>query len=70
MDIQQSISERVSQQAQRLSTRQGRQQLVTAALDFVAGTALFPSQREQHLLAQFVQGSLTIEQIVEQLEAD
>jgi hypothetical protein len=70
MDIQHSISERISKQAQQLSTRQGRQQLVTAALDFVTGTTLFPSQHEQHLLAQFVQGSLTIEQVIEQLEAN
>lgn len=58
------------QRALCLSTVAGRQKLLTAALDFVAGTALVPSYREQALLAQFVDGNLTIEQVVEQLEAD
>jgi hypothetical protein len=57
-----------SKQAQLLSTPQHRQRLVTAALDFVKGTPLFPSVYEHHLLEQFVQGSLTIEQVIVRLD--
>jgi hypothetical protein len=70
MYSQQSVSQRLSQQTLLLSTQQGRQRLVSAALDFIAGTPLAPGYREQVLLAQLVQGSLSIEQVVDQLEAD
>jgi hypothetical protein len=67
MDIQHSVSKVASQRVQLLATQPGRQQLVTAALDFVVGTALIPSNHERVLLKQFVEGSLTIEQVLEHL---
>jgi hypothetical protein len=69
MDVQQTISEGASQQVQLFVTPQARQRLVTAALDFVAGTALVPGDYEYMLLTKFVEGSLTIEQVLEHLEA-
>jgi hypothetical protein len=69
MNTQNAVSGGVSQRVQLLATPQGRQQLVAAALDFVAGTALLPGDYERVLLNQFVEGSLTIEQVLEHLEA-
>jgi hypothetical protein len=69
MHLQDKTSKGAGQQVQLLATPQGRQQLVSAALDFVAGTALIPSEYERILLKQFVDGSLTIEQVLEHLEA-
>jgi hypothetical protein len=70
MNTQHLASQQITPQLRALSTPHSRQLLVTAVLDFVAGTPLAPSEREQALLAQFVQGSLTIEQVLEYLEAD
>jgi hypothetical protein len=70
METRHAAPEGVSQQVQLLTTSQGRQQLVTAALDFVVGTALIPSDYERELLKQFVEGSLTIEQVLEHLAAE
>jgi hypothetical protein len=69
MYVQDAISKGAGQQVQLFATPQGRQRLVTAALDFVAGTALVPGDYERMLLKQFVEGSLTIEQVLEHLEA-
>jgi hypothetical protein len=52
-----------------LATEQGRQCLVTAALQLTEGTTLAPGAYEQLLLGQFVSGELTIDQVVESLEA-
>jgi TolB-like protein len=51
----------------RLSTAQGRQRVVAAAIDFTQGTALAPQRYERALLDLFVRGFLTIDQVMERL---
>jgi hypothetical protein len=69
MTVHDTIFEGGGQQVQLFTTPQGRQRLVLAALDFVAGTSLVPDDYERMLLKQFVEGTLTIEQVLEHLEA-
>jgi hypothetical protein len=63
-----SVSQHVEKNAQLLSTEQSRQRIVRATLDFVSGTALYPSRYEQFLLVQFVRGNLTIDQVVQRVD--
>ena len=51
-----------------LATEQGRQYLVTFALHMTNGTRLEASAYERRLLEQFVQGDVTIAQVVAALE--
>lgn len=51
------------------ATKQGRRQLVTMALNLTADTALSPKEYERRLLDQFIQGELTIDQILSLLKA-
>ena len=45
-----------------------RQRFVTGLLNLTHGTRLAPSSEEQALLKQFVQGELTLDQVLAQLE--
>lgn len=52
------------------TTEQSRQRLISAVLAYVSGgTNLFPNPREQHYLAQFQRGRLTIDEVVYYLES-
>jgi hypothetical protein len=51
------------------ATPEARERVVQATLDFVKGTALEPQRYEQTLLRLFFEGNLTIEQVIERLEA-
>jgi len=50
-----------------LTTPQGRQRLLTMAVNLTRDTPLAPSPQEQRLLTLFVQGTLTLDQVLEQL---
>jgi len=52
-----------------LATAQGRQHVLGAVLRLTKGTSLEPQAYEQQLLGRFVQGDLTIDQVVALLEA-
>jgi hypothetical protein len=51
------------------TTREARARLVNATLDFVTGTPLYPQPYEYTLLQLFVEGDLTIDEVVQRLEA-
>ncbi|MDF7814760.1 hypothetical protein [Hymenobacter sp. YC55] len=46
-----------------------RQRFVTGLLTLTHGTRLAPTLEEQALLAQFVRGEITLEQVLAQLES-
>jgi len=50
-----------------LTTTHGRQRLLDMALNLTRNTRLAPSAQEQQLLTLFVQGTLTLDQVLEQL---
>lgn len=52
-----------------LENKEKRQYAVAWALRFAQNTSLDPSPYERALLARFVEGSLTIDQVLEQLES-
>lgn len=52
-----------------LATEQSRQRLVTAALKLTESTTLAPGPYERELLARFVAGELTIDEVLARLEA-
>ncbi|UOQ66376.1 hypothetical protein [Hymenobacter volaticus] len=51
-----------------LENKEKRQYAVSWALRFAQNTSLDPSPYERTLLTQFVEGSMTIDQVLEQLE--
>jgi hypothetical protein len=51
-----------------LDTEQGRQRLVLLAINLTENTALAPQEQERGLLAQFVRGDLTIDQVLAHLD--
>ena len=51
-----------------LATAQGRQRLVMTALRLTENTALAPKDYERTLLEQFVDGKLTIDEVMLRLE--
>jgi|GEM_PF-6174004 hypothetical protein len=52
-----------------LLTTQGRQRVLTAALNITRGTVLAPKEYERQLLNQFVSGELTIDDVLSLLDA-
>ena len=52
-----------------LENKEKRQYAVTWALRFAQNTSLDPSPYERDLLVRFVEGSLTIDQVLEQLDS-
>jgi len=52
-----------------LQSVEGRRCVLTAALNITRNTSLTPQEYELQLLHQFVNGDLTIEQVVQLLEA-
>jgi hypothetical protein len=63
-----TVSLHLSQNRWLPTAKESRQRIVAAALSMTRGTHLEPSSYEQMLLEQFVQGKLTIGQVLEQLE--
>lgn len=51
-----------------LVTEQSRQRLIKAVISYKQGTAYIIEPSQQHLLNQFVQGRLTIDEVVYYLE--
>ncbi|MBJ6145367.1 hypothetical protein [Hymenobacter sp. BT559] len=51
-----------------LVTEQSRQRLIKAVISYKQGTAYTTEPAQQHLLNQFVQGRLTIDEVVYYLE--
>lgn len=51
-----------------LTSQAGRQRLLRMALWVTQGTALAPTTRERQLLDRFVEGELTIDQVLAQLD--
>jgi hypothetical protein len=51
-----------------LASELGRQRLVASVLSFTENTSLTPSTLERELLGRFVQGELTIDEVVARLE--
>lgn len=47
-----------------------RTRVVNATIDFVQGTQLEPQPYEQSLLRLYVEGHLTIEEVIQHLEAN
>lgn len=58
----------VASQPSLLETEQGRQRLVATALNLTENTAIAPTEHERMLLAQFVRGEMTIDDVIEYLE--
>jgi len=57
-------------QVPNFTTEQSRQRLVSAVLAYTSsGINLFSTPREQHYLAQFQRGRLTIDEVVYYLES-
>jgi hypothetical protein len=57
-------------QVPHFTTEQSRQRLLSAVLAYANGGAnLFATPREQHYLAQFQRGRLTIDEVVYYLES-
>ena len=52
-----------------LVTEQSRQRLIKAVISYKQGTIYITEPSQQHLLNQFVQGRLTIDEVVYYLEA-
>ena len=52
-----------------LASESVRQRFVAGLLTLTHGTRLAPTPEEQALLAQFVRGEMTLEQVLAQLEA-
>lgn len=52
-----------------MQDRKKRQRLVSATIAFLQDTALAPQGAERHLLNLFIDGSLTINQVLAELEA-
>lgn len=53
-----------------LSQRDGREQAVAWALAITQNTSLAPNPYEQELLKQFVQGQLSIDEVITCLEGE
>lgn len=51
-----------------LTTQSGRQRLLRLALNLTEGTSAAPQAAERKLLEQFVQGELSIDQVIEQVD--
>jgi hypothetical protein len=51
-----------------MKNEQERREVVAAALSWTKTTAITPSDYEKHLLQQYIQGTLTIDQVIELLE--
>lgn len=51
-----------------LVTEQSRQRLIKAVISYKQGTVYITEPSQQHLLNQFVQGRLTIDEVVYYLE--
>jgi hypothetical protein len=51
-----------------MKNEQERREVVAAALSWTKTTTITPSDYEKHLLQQYIQGALTIDQVIELLE--
>lgn len=51
-----------------MKNEQERREIVAAAISWTKTTAITPSNYEQNLLQQYVEGLLTIDQVIELLE--
>jgi hypothetical protein len=51
-----------------MKNEQERREVVAAALSWTKTTAITPSMYEKHLLERYIEGSLTIDQVIELLE--
>jgi hypothetical protein len=50
-----------------MKNEQERREIVAAAISWTKTTAITPSLYEKHLLQQYVEGSLSIDQVIELL---
>jgi hypothetical protein len=63
-----AASDSINYSIQLLSDKESRARLVRATADFVKGTPLDPQPYEKTLLQLFVEGELTIDEVVQRLE--
>jgi hypothetical protein len=64
-----AFPEGLGQDTSILASERGRQRLLTAALRITENTSIAPNDYERRLLDQFVEGQLTIDEVVAQLDA-
>jgi hypothetical protein len=68
MESKASVSTHMSRSDNPLGSKEARARIVKAIVDFVKGTRLEPQPFEQTLLGLFVEGQMTIEEVIQRLE--